>query len=61
MDINNSGMVVGGSEYTGNNVNNHAFLYDGTKMIDLGTHSDNLPDVSDYTGNYSVVINIMSS
>ncbi len=35
--INNMGLVVGGSQYLVPDSPNHAFQYDGTKMIDLGT------------------------
>jgi probable HAF family extracellular repeat protein len=37
-DINNSGLVVGSSDYTGGSLHTfHAFLYDGGKMVDLNT------------------------
>ena len=36
-DINNWGLVVGGSQYLVPDSPNHAFQYDGTTMTDLGT------------------------
>ena len=36
-DVNNAGLVVGGSKYLVPDSPNHAFQYDGTTMTDLGT------------------------